>query len=157
LRWLYKTKCLRSRRIHRVLLREYCWTVVSLIASFPSLPFCPHAFTRRLSFLIIIDWFYRTFRPQDAPNYTPAFIFLVVSSVMCMSLSLVYRQVCIYQNTQREVEGSAERYDHAYDDLTDKEVCGVYSDQMIWPCFILRGDTTESAIPVYLLRPTLST
>ncbi|KDN64778.1 putative allantoate permease [Colletotrichum sublineola] len=60
------------------------------------------------------------FRKEDAPDYVPGFIIVVITSLAAGVLALVYRFVCIWQNNKRDKAGVAEGYDHAYeDDLTD--------------------------------------
>lgn len=61
------------------------------------------------------------FKPEDAPRYAPGFIAVVVTSAVAAVLSMVYRFICISENKRRDNAGTAEAYDHAYeDDLTDK-------------------------------------
>ena len=65
----------------------------------------------------------RSFVTKDAPLYTASFIFVVVSAIICGNLSLIYRFVCVRQNKKRDLAGTLEGYDHAYeDDVTDKMV-----------------------------------
>ncbi len=48
---------------------------------------------------------------------------------MAAGLSIVYRFVCVWENKKRDKAGTAEAFEHAYeDDLTDKTVC--------WPNFV---------------------
>ncbi|KIW30462.1 uncharacterized protein PV07_06204 [Cladophialophora immunda] len=62
-----------------------------------------------------------TFKANDAPGYAPAFIFLVVATIMCVILTLTYRYVCKRDNRKRDAAGITEGFDHAYDDdMTDK-------------------------------------
>ncbi|KAJ0331533.1 hypothetical protein COL5a_002195 [Colletotrichum fioriniae] len=60
------------------------------------------------------------FRKEDAPNYAPGFIVVVITSLAAGVLGLVYRFVCIWYNNKRDKAGIMEGFDHAYeDDLTD--------------------------------------
>ncbi|KAK1487338.1 allantoate permease [Colletotrichum cuscutae] len=63
------------------------------------------------------------FRKEDAPNYAPGFIVVVITSLAAGVLGLVYRFVCIWYNNKRDRAGIMEGFDHAYeDDLTDMKV-----------------------------------
>lgn len=53
----------------------------------------------------------------------PGFITVVVTSFAAGILILVYRFVCVWENRKRDLSGTAEGYENAYqDDLTDKTV-----------------------------------
>lgn len=63
------------------------------------------------------------FKRQDAPRYEPAFIIVTVTAIVAAILVLVYRFICIWDNQRRDASGTAEAFDHAYeDDFTDKTV-----------------------------------
>lgn len=63
------------------------------------------------------------FKEEDAPRYVPGFIVVVVTSILALLLSLVYRFLCIYSNKKRDRAGTEESFDGAYeDDLTDRTV-----------------------------------
>jgi hypothetical protein len=52
-------------------------------------------------------------------------VVVVVTSIAAGLLALAYRVVCMWDNRQRDKQGSSEGFDHAYeDDLTDKKVRG---------------------------------
>ncbi|KAF2099177.1 MFS transporter [Rhizodiscina lignyota] len=62
-----------------------------------------------------------SYRPQDAPDYVPAFIFQVVSTIVTSFLLFAYRYLCIRENRKRDAAGILEGFDHAYEDnLTDR-------------------------------------
>lgn len=47
----------------------------------------------------------------------------MVTSAVAAILILIYRFLCVRQNKQRDTAGTAEGFDHAYeDDLTDLKV-----------------------------------
>jgi hypothetical protein len=63
------------------------------------------------------------FKPADAPRYAPGFLAVVITSIVSALLALVYRFICVWENRKRDKAGTAEAYEHAYeDDLTDKTV-----------------------------------
>ncbi|KEF54825.1 uncharacterized protein A1O9_09267 [Exophiala aquamarina CBS 119918] len=63
------------------------------------------------------------FKPEDAPEYLPGFIAVLVTAAASASLNILYRFICIWQNKRRDQSGILEGYDHAYeDDVTDKKV-----------------------------------
>ncbi|QDS68712.1 hypothetical protein FKW77_003868 [Venturia effusa] len=62
------------------------------------------------------------FKVKDAPEYAPGFIACVSTSCAAAVLSMVYRVYCIWENKRRDRTGTAEAFDHAYeDDLTDRK------------------------------------
>lgn len=64
------------------------------------------------------------FKPEDAPRYAPGFIAVAITSAVAAVLALVYRMVCVWENKKRDKAGTAEAFEHAYeDDLTDRKVC----------------------------------
>lgn len=63
------------------------------------------------------------FKVKDAPEYAPGFIACVSTSCAAACLSMVYRFYCVWENKRRDRTGTAEAFDHAYeDDLTDRKV-----------------------------------
>ncbi|KAM3419579.1 hypothetical protein BST61_g2918 [Cercospora zeina] len=58
---------------------------------------------------------------REAPKYDTGFTIVTVASALAAVLILVYRYVCIWDNQRRDRAGTAEGYDHAYEDPTDKE------------------------------------
>ena len=59
------------------------------------------------------------FYENEAPVYNTGWITIVVSLILTMVLTLVYRYVCVGENKRRDKEG-VEAFDHAYeDDFTD--------------------------------------
>jgi hypothetical protein len=49
---------------------------------------------------------------------------VVITSGVAAVLALLYRSVCAWENRKRDKAGTAEAFEHAYeDDLTDKTVC----------------------------------
>lgn len=63
------------------------------------------------------------FKTQDAPAYSNGWIAVVITSITALLLAIVYRFVCIWENKKRDETGTAEGYDHAFeDDLTDFKV-----------------------------------
>ncbi|KAF7196887.1 putative transporter [Pseudocercospora fuligena] len=60
------------------------------------------------------------FYENEAPYYNTGWITTVVSLIVTIVLTIVYRYVCVWDNRQRDKTGS-EAFDHAYeDDFTDK-------------------------------------
>lgn len=60
------------------------------------------------------------FYENEAPYYNTGWITTVVSLIVTILLTIVYRYVCVWDNRQRDKTGS-EAFDHAYeDDFTDK-------------------------------------
>ncbi|KAG5991036.1 hypothetical protein E4U54_003985 [Claviceps lovelessii] len=60
------------------------------------------------------------FKEKDAPRYAPGFTVVVISSIVAGLLGIVYRYVCVWDNNRRDKSGTAEGFDHAFeDDLTD--------------------------------------
>jgi hypothetical protein len=63
------------------------------------------------------------FKVKDAPAYAPGFSAAVATSVAAAVLSMVYRFYCIWENKRRDKSGTAEGFEHAYDDdITDRKV-----------------------------------
>ncbi|KAJ5098036.1 hypothetical protein N7532_005037 [Penicillium argentinense] len=61
------------------------------------------------------------YREANAPRYVPGFTTVVVTSFAAGIIMLIYRFVCVRENRKRDQSGTAEGYEHAYqDDLTDK-------------------------------------
>lgn len=68
------------------------------------------------------------FKADDAPRYPGGFIIVLITSIIAAALVIVYRFVCIWENKKRDKAGTAEGFDHAYeDDLTDRKVGGTYA------------------------------
>jgi len=64
------------------------------------------------------------FKTDDAPRYPRGFIIVLITAIVAAVLVIVYRFVCIWENKRRDKAGTAEGFDHAYeDDLTDSKVC----------------------------------
>ncbi|KAJ5794151.1 Major facilitator superfamily domain general substrate transporter [Penicillium paradoxum] len=64
----------------------------------------------------------QAFRSEDAPHYNKGFIVVVITSFVAACLILVYRIICAMENRRRDKTGTAEGFEHAYeDDLTDKK------------------------------------
>ncbi|CAK7217434.1 hypothetical protein SCUCBS95973_003150 [Sporothrix curviconia] len=62
-----------------------------------------------------------SYRAQDAPDYTPAFILLVVTTAITSALIVTYGWLCRRENKRRDASGVQEAFDHAFeDDRTDK-------------------------------------
>lgn len=60
---------------------------------------------------------------KEAPEYAAGSIAFVSTSCAAAVLSLVYRFYCIWENERRDMTGTAEEFDHVYeDDLTDGKV-----------------------------------
>lgn len=71
------------------------------------------------------------FKADDAPRYPGGFIIVLITSIIAAALVIVYRFVCIWENKKRDKAGTAEGFDHAYeDDLTDRKVCCDWA----WAC-----------------------
>lgn len=60
------------------------------------------------------------FIESEAPYYTTGWIATITTMVLAISLTVLYRFVCVWENRKRDREGTREAFDHAYeDDLTD--------------------------------------
>jgi hypothetical protein len=87
------------------------------------------------------------FKVKDAPEYAPGFIACVSTSCAAACLSMVYRFYCIWENKRRDKTGTAEAFDHAYeDDLTDRKVrmnpTVTLNVQKLIECRIRNSDTS---------------
>lgn len=100
------------------------------------------------------------FRKEDAPDYAPGFIVVVITSLAAGILGLVYRFVCMWHNKKRDQAGIMEGFDHAYeDDLTDMKV--TQNQRLILLMAKFEANRRlESAVQVYslavwMVRPRL--
>jgi hypothetical protein len=60
------------------------------------------------------------FIESEAPYYNTGWIATITTMILAISLTIVYRFVCVWENKKRDRSGTAEAFDHAYeDDLTD--------------------------------------
>ncbi|SMY30013.1 unnamed protein product [Zymoseptoria tritici ST99CH_1A5] len=60
------------------------------------------------------------FIESEAPYYTTGWIATITTMVLAISLTVLYRFVCVWENRKRDREGTREAFDHAYeDDWTD--------------------------------------
>lgn len=60
------------------------------------------------------------FQAEDAPEYAPGFIAVLITSIVVALLAIVYRYLCIWDNENRD-KSSTEGFENAFeDDLTDK-------------------------------------
>lgn len=63
------------------------------------------------------------FKPKDAPRYEHGFVVVVATAIAAAVLAIIYRFICIWENSRRDKTGTLEGFEHAYeDDLTDKTV-----------------------------------
>jgi hypothetical protein len=68
------------------------------------------------------------FKEADAPRYTPGWRATFGTTVAALTLVVVYRFFCLWENKRRDKSGVLEAYDHAFeDDVTDKKVCSFNS------------------------------
>jgi hypothetical protein len=64
------------------------------------------------------------FKEADAPRYIPGWRATFGTTVAALTLVVVYRFFCLWENKRRDKSGVLEAYDHAFeDDVTDKKVC----------------------------------
>lgn len=62
------------------------------------------------------------FKTKDAPIYGPGFAVIVGGSAAAVVLGFLYLFVCKWENQKRDRSGTAEAFEHAYnDDLTDRK------------------------------------
>ncbi|KAF2172698.1 hypothetical protein M409DRAFT_16659 [Zasmidium cellare ATCC 36951] len=60
------------------------------------------------------------FLESEAPVYNTGFTVTTITASIAALLVLVYRFVCIVDNRKRDKSGTAEAFDHAFEDPTDK-------------------------------------
>lgn len=87
------------------------------------------------------------FKEKDAPKYIPGWRATFGTTVAALTLAIVYRYYCLWENKRRDRGGVMEAFDHAFeDDLTDKKVCFMillsFEDGVLTAML-------ESAIPLY--------
>jgi hypothetical protein len=63
------------------------------------------------------------FKPGDAPTFEKGFQAVLITTILGLALAVAYRFVCVLDNKRRDRAGTAEAFDHAFDDdLTDMKV-----------------------------------
>ncbi|KAF2482832.1 hypothetical protein BDY17DRAFT_325084 [Neohortaea acidophila] len=62
-----------------------------------------------------------TYALQYYDKYNSGWLITTVTAAAASVLILVYRALCIWDNRRRDASGTMERFDHAYEDPTDKE------------------------------------
>lgn len=62
------------------------------------------------------------FKTEDGPRYAPGFVIVLITALVAAGLVIVYRFVCMWDNSRRDKVGIMEGFDHAYeDDSTDRK------------------------------------
>lgn len=63
------------------------------------------------------------FKTSDAPRYPSGFIVVFATACVAVLLIIAYRAICVWENKRRDESGTAEGFEHAYeDDFTDRTV-----------------------------------
>ena len=63
------------------------------------------------------------FKAEDAPVYAPGFMAVVITSVLVIVLSIVYRYLSIWENRKRDKAGILEAYEHGRTSMSKPVPC----------------------------------
>ncbi|KPI37123.1 putative transporter [Cyphellophora attinorum] len=96
------------------------------------------------------------FKPTDAPTFEKGFQAVLITTILGLALAVAYRFVCVLDNKRRDRAGTAEAFDHAFDDdLTDMKVrtyIHLLGPKDLCNLRLWLTVNEESPIPLYNLR-----